>query len=407
MPSLLRLLYKQISTYWNAPPLLPLLLLCTAIIGARRPDAFYNPQFWAEDGMFFQANDTAHLSVLLVPYAGYLHLVPRLIALVASAFDPLFIPAIYVFCVLALVLYVAGRTQSQRMPFITNAGFALAVALVPDGLEVWLNITNVQSFLAAGLVLLLISKDPISPLAWVHDVTVLGLFGLSGPFSVLFCPLFVVRACTRQSSASVALALWATLIGAIQLWMLLHHPGPAESMTHFDWPYVFAVPGARIGGSLFAGILYPRLPGLFALNILGIIVLGLLVYLALFQRLLRPERFLVAGCCLILLVSVIYRQRAHLSGISLPGVGSRYFYAPQLIVLWLLLDLQSRGARFARSAAVLLSLFLLVNIGRLRESPLIDYNWASYVPKIREGKPVDIPINPAGWKIHMEKHRKR
>src|SRR3989442_626153 len=61
--------------------------LAFATVVSRRPDAISNPQFWAEDGKFLYADayNTGGLGPFLWPYFGYLHLIPRLTALIAHA----------------------------------------------------------------------------------------------------------------------------------------------------------------------------------------------------------------------------------------------------------------------------------------------------------------------------------
>src|SRR5258705_12552214 len=63
----------------------------------RRPDAVTNPQFWAEDGVIFFFGQIAHtgLGALVVPYAGYLHIVPRLVAAFAALFPGSSTPLIF------------------------------------------------------------------------------------------------------------------------------------------------------------------------------------------------------------------------------------------------------------------------------------------------------------------------
>ncbi len=62
-----------------------------------------------------------------------------------------------------------------------------------------------------------------------------------------------------------------------------------------------------------------------------------------------------------LIVSTIYRTRTILGLMSLAGIGSRYFYPAQLIVLWLLLAACADGVRRARLVAILLGLSLIAN----------------------------------------------
>ena len=57
------------------------------------------------------------------------------------------------FCFPEGTLYVAGRTLSRRCPLPRLGGAcALAVVLVPDTYEVFMNVVNLQWVVAAGLV---------------------------------------------------------------------------------------------------------------------------------------------------------------------------------------------------------------------------------------------------------------
>ncbi len=196
-----------VSAWWQRPNLWLLLAVCGLLLYARRPDAFHNPQFWAEDGYFFERNHVVGATAIIQPYNGYLHLVPRLIAAVAGYADPAWIPACYVGAAFLLTLWVAAYTQSQRLHFRAAAGVALAVVLVPDCPDVLLNLPNLQSILGVGLLLLLISDDPDSPARLIHDVAVVVLLGLTGPFIIAFFPLFAWRAWKRRhrpASPSIA-----------------------------------------------------------------------------------------------------------------------------------------------------------------------------------------------------------
>ena len=59
----------------------PLILIgCGLILFLRRPDQFHHPQFWAEDGFFYERHLANGWHTLVESYAGYLHTLPRLIA---------------------------------------------------------------------------------------------------------------------------------------------------------------------------------------------------------------------------------------------------------------------------------------------------------------------------------------
>lgn len=76
----------------------------------------------------------------------------------------------------------------------------------------------------------------------------------------------------------------------------------------------------------------------------------------------------------------IYRQRHGLEYRPHAGLGSRYLYLSQLIIVWLLLLAKAKSRWVTRWALIPLSAF---------------------APKIRAGVVVTIPINPFPWKIPL------
>ena len=393
-----------VSAWWQRPNLWLLLAVCGLLLYARRPDAFHNPQFWAEDGYFFERNHVVGATAIIQPYNGYLHLVPRLIAAVAGYADPAWIPACYVGAAFLLTLWVAAYTQSQRLHFRAAAGVALAVVLVPDCPDVLLNLPNLQSILGVGLLLLLISDDPDSPARLIHDVAVVVLLGLTGPFIIAFFPLFAWRAWKRRhrpASPSIALAALAAVCAVIQTWMIITHPLPPEADPTIDAAWIFAVPGARLAGSLFAGAFVLKSTSVPVLVLLSAVTLIGAHRLAKHLRHLQTEFYVLLAGGLFLLLSVLFRGRHVLTELAGAGYGSRYFYAPQLVLLWLLVESAAGPSRPAWIARSLLVAALCTNLPRLREPALTDLHWENYAPRIQANENVVIPINPEGWSIPL------
>jgi hypothetical protein len=52
-------------------------------------------------------------------------------------------------------------------------------------------------------------------------------------------------------------------------------------------------------------------------------------------------------------------------------------------------------------AAILLLVAFLANLPRLREPAYADLHWELYVPRIRAGEAVTVPINPQGWVTNL------
>jgi hypothetical protein len=396
------------------PPLWATLVVCGAILAARRPAHLAHPQLWAEEGTVFYAEAyTLGVRALVQPFGGYLSTTQRIVGAVSPLVDPARVPAVFVTAAFLLTLYVAARTQSRRFPLPPHVGYALAVVLVPDTFEVLLFLDNVDRIVAAGFLLVLVSRDAGRFRQHAHDAAAVTVFGLTGPYSVLFAPLFVWRAIRRRTRASLFLAILVTACALTQgMLIALHERGKLADAGPVVMGYgdveprkLLAVPGMRIAGSLIAGDRVPPDYPLPVENALGIAVLAAVAFLSLRRGPARTERLWLGIAFLLVLASALYRCRLVLPDLCHEVYGARYFYLPQLLVLWLLLALAAEGnRRSSRIAAVLLVWMLAVNVPRLREPGLADLHWSDFAPRIRAGEAVAIPINPGGiepWIVRL------
>lgn len=393
---------RRIINFTTRPPLWVTLLVCAAILAARRPSLLVNPQFWAEDGsLFFFQGWEYGLRALVEPYAGYLHTTQRLVTALALRFDPRWTPAIFVGATFAFTLYVAARTQSARLPFRPHVAYALAIVLVPDASDVLLFLVNLQWVFAGGLLLLLISADARTPFQRAHDTVAALLLGLTGPFSVLFAPLFVWRAAHRRTSASLLLAILVVACALVQAWFIRQTP-VAVPDTRAAVEYVVAIPGMRLLGSLLVGHwIPPHYPVALETVLGGVTLLGLAA-LALRPGQARLERVWLALALLALLAAALLRCRHVLPGLCQAGFASRYFFAPQLIALWLVIALATDARPWlARTAAIALLWMLAVNLPRFAEPALVDQQWPVHAARLRAGEAVTVPINPPDWSFSV------
>jgi hypothetical protein len=375
---------------------------CAAVLYARKPDLFQRPQFWAEDGrIFFLQAYAEGAHSILIPYAGYLHLAPRLVAGLAHWFDPAWTPSIYVGASVLLTLWVASRALSPRFPFEPRLACALAVVLVPDAFEVLLILTNVQWVLAAGLVSLLVSDDPFTGRQKMHDVGAALLTGLTGPFSALLAPAFLWRTRVRRSLWSGIVAGIVTTCGIVQLVCMLRHPAGLPPDPKIEPIFGPIVIGSRVAGSLLLGRWVPSPPGVGLGLSLAVLTIATVVYLAARDGAARTQRLWAGFASIVLLAAAIHRSRFVLRSEANVGYGSRYFFPVQLVVLWLLVSLSKDGPRVRRAIGTCAIVVVLVtNVPRMRERPLEDRHWPEYVPRIRAGDAVVVPINP-GWTIPL------
>ena len=386
------------------PPRAAVLVLCAAVLGLRRAEAWSNPQFWAEDSRFYQSAMTDGVRAFLEPMGGYICAFQRAVAAVAAHADPALAPAIFVGAATAVTLYVAGLALAPRSPLPRAAGLcALAVVLVPETHEVLLNLVNLQWVLGAGLILVLVSADPVRPSAWAHDLVAAVVIGMTGPFCILLSPLFVLRAAVRRTGASAALAAAVAACALVQAAML--HGAPPSPFdppgAYVSYRFLLPIIGRRIGGSLLMGSLLGADTDEFVGSVVGVLTLAGVGYLALRAGPARAARAVLGLAFAILVAAALYRCRHGLYLFFTPETRARYLYVPQLLALWLLIAAAVTRGRAARVCALLCAWGLVVNLPRLRERALVDLHWGAYADKIRAGEAVAAPTNPVGWSLRI------
>jgi len=309
------------------PPMAAVLAACAGVLGLRRAGAWSHPQFWAEDGYFYERARDLGWRALVLPYNGYLHTVPRAIAAVATLCDPARVPGVFVAGAALMTLYVASRAQSARCPLPHAAGVcALAVVLVPDTREVLLNVVNLQWVLAGGLVLLLLAGEPRRRGQAIHDAAAAAAFSLTGPFCIVMAPLFAWRAARRRTRFSRVLLAVVALGAAVQAFLIctlpgIPTPGPDDPARA---GLLLQVIGRRIGGSIVLGSLLP--PGMGAAGgaMLGLGTLAGVAFLALRRGPIRGERILLGLLFAVMLASAFCRTWHTFSQYLFPASASRY-----------------------------------------------------------------------------------
>ncbi len=393
---------ERINRVAADPPRLAVLAACAVVLGLRRAQAVTRPQFWAEDAYFYERAYVLGWRAFVESYAGYLHTILRVIAQAAVSIDPARSPAIFVAAAALATLYVASQALSERCPLPRCGGaFALAIVLVPSTYEVLLTIVNLQWVLAAGLILLLLSRDPAGGRQWAQDLAAAVLLALTGPFSFILAPLFAWRAGRRRTRASFALAgivVGCALIQAYFFWAEPRLPeGPAAD-HRIAVRLILPAVGHRIGASVLFGSLLPGETSVGVGTVLGLATLAGVAYLAFRPGALREERCLLGIAFGALLLGALARTRYSLGAFFDPLGNGRYVYLPQLLAIWLLLLAAAEKGRIGRVAAGLIALALLANVPRLREPAFVDLHWERYAPLIRAGQHVVVPVNPPpGW----------
>jgi hypothetical protein len=387
----------------------PWVALAGILLFLRYPDWFHRPRLWAEDGpvFFLAARRDGPVSVF-EPYAGYLHLIPRLVALLGSRLDPSLIPAFYVSSALAVTLLVVARVFSRRLDLPCKPLLALAIVAVPHTGEVFLTVTNIQWVAALALVMTLMMRDPEGAAEMAGDAAVLILAGLTGPFSVILFPFFLVRALWRGSRESWALCV-VVLAAALVQGRLIYMSPPAGLTA--------GAPGLRdISG--VASVLLSRVPLALVgaqgwvhrvshtfLMCAGWAGAAGAAAMACAKGPCRRERIGLLLLAIVLALSVAARICGAAWDWRDMVSADRYFYLPRVLLAWIAISRLSRrrpGAAFPLALPFALGLYCVSMVSyvepynfRTRHVERPWFAWDIYSGRLRTGKEVSVEVSPS------------
>lgn len=402
----------------SKPSRLALVTFFIILFLLRIPDILFNPQFWAEDGkIFFREAICLGPESLLQTYQGYYHLIPRLTAYIASHAEQLYAPAIYCGTALFLTAMVLYLVLSPRLMLPCKPLLALLVVLIPNGAEVYGNITNVHWYLAIGLLVVFLFKPADAGRTLIFELLFVLVAGLTGPFILLMIPVMALLLWSTRTEPSahrriVLLTAAACAVASVQAYALLIHginePGisaaslkfidfvtatPVITFIHVLAPYLRAINSVfHFENSISASLFYA--------SVSSVALIASLVLSSLFRKNYVVEKYVFVYFGTVILLAGFYKCRNILHELLYFENGDRYFFIPAIMLSWVLV-LMITG-RFARYAAVaLVSMLLLSSMFYYRRAPLIDYNWPYWISKAKVDSQIIIPINPPGWSINL------
>jgi hypothetical protein len=394
--------------------------LCV-IFALRIPDVFLRPQFWAEDGsVFFRDSICLGWKALFKTYAGYYLLIPRLTALFADLFNPAHAPRIYCGVAILLMGIVLYMVLSPRFSVPYKALFALLIIVIPNGEEVYGNITNIQWYLAIGLLVILLQKHSASSFCLTLETMYVFVTGLTGPFALLLLPAFVIatwfnwailparrRMIILTSAAFIAAIVQATALASSGI----NAPGiisarlPAipellsllSSITfvHLGTPFLTGL------DRLFPGLFEHYLKiSLLTCSVISFVIAAVIFIVSISNRAYRLEKIVFCYATVIILITGYLKSKNILNDLLYFAGASRYFFIPNIMISWfIILCINDKLLKYI--ATILLTLLLLSSITQFKRAPLIDLNWPFWAAKIGTTTEASIPINPLGFKIDL------
>lgn len=403
---ILRFTHSVLNKRSGLYTLLAISALLVGILAFRRIDAFSNPQFWAEDFVFLLDAENEGVRSLFKPMAGYLHLVPRLIALAAANLDPFLQPPFYVYTSLGITVAVGLTCMAERNPLRGKAWLALAIVCIPHTGEVPLNPTNIQWILALGILLVALSEDPRKTAHWISDCLYIGLGGMTGPFIIFIIPIFAARSIARRTTPSHVLLGLACICACVQLWFLLHAPAIPEPGQPFSIGRMLTTISQRLTGNTFLGLYAGSLAPPYSLAFACAIFL-FLSYACVDLESNRNNCLILIGFLLLLVGVSAFKKRFDTWATGDFVNGDRYFFIPKVVTFWILIVIiyESRRKWISYIAGALLISSIALNFKQFRFAPYVDHKWYENCASIRSGKEVDIRINP-GWSFKYTRRAK-
>ncbi|MBC8054882.1 MAG: hypothetical protein H7Y13_17625 [Sphingobacteriaceae bacterium] len=380
------------------------------LLNFRRPDALVLPQLWAEDGtIFFQDVYNTGIKSFALPYAGYFHLIPRLVAYFTYLFVPYaYVPVAYVFSSLAgfilVLFYIWNRTGLD-----VHARFlmCLGLTLVPISSEIVLNLTNVQWYTAILLIVIFLSDQ--NRKKNLPDAIIVFLTGLTGPFSLIFLPCVLLLVFSNSYRAKLQkinpVILSVFIITAlIQLISILTSPtriasgiGLSEKLTQL--PYAIYIHLLNIPGLLR---LYT---GHINYLIFSLLLAAIVIWIYASYRQYRNTKDFRVLFLIMLSFSLIGANLygSNISNNYTPITVGRYFFLPTLLLIWSgIIYVFQRGKNYYAFYLLYFWYFIII-LFRIGSITLEDKNWKAEAQKIDNIKKdgLQLPINPEGWYIKL------
>jgi hypothetical protein len=368
-------------------------LAALAVLISRRPDQWFTPQFWGEDGVIFFADAAKHGGASWwQPYAGYLHLVPRTVALLSVSVPWEFQPNVFMLVAALLTAAIVVRVACSGLPSPARWLAATAVLAVPHSGEVFLNVTNLHWILAVLLALNLLEPPPATRVATGRRTLEIAIAGLSGPMIIFFTPfvlLWLWRGRRERFAWGLGIA-WA-VVATIQV-IVVSTQSREPTTTLFA--VLQAAPGMlpRYAAAIFVG---EWLPYTLPLGVVVGVIAGVAVVSLLIERP-NPQRgaaALLLGVAALLLV--VGRLATAWWGNPFGGA-ARYTYVPLVLILWAFALLAAGATRRARRILAL-ALFAAVVVSatsRWVARPLPELNWPRQVREAREGSRREFEVPP-------------
>lgn len=398
-------------------------VLSLIIIFSRRPDAFLNPQFWAEDGKVWYAHAYNHGAIysFFTPEAGYYQTISRLVAVFSQAFPLSFAPLIFnlaaIFCKVLVVNFLLSSRLSRLIPNVSvRVLIAFFYLALPHSNETHANLTNAQWHLAL-LSFLIIVATPSEKTLWkMFDVVMLSISALSGPFCLLLLPVAAVKWLKTRETWTIVLMAILAVCSIIQISSLLTTERPSPQPLGADFGLFLKIVGGHwfvnsiVGDRIYSRIINWSLWNESVAFFVSLLGFGLLIYAFVKSKL--ELRLLIIFAFMIvfgaLAFPAITSDAPQWTAMWRPGIGSRYWLIPIFCcfvsLLYLAKNAEISFVRYASILLLVLSLSGIVTDWKYPRFKNLEFQkYAAEFENAPAGQEISIPINPEPWDMRLVK----
>ena len=391
-------------------------VLIAAAVFSRCPSDLTRAQFFAEDGSIWyaQAYDFGWARSLLIPYAGYLQILPRLgagLAILVPLRDAPLVMAIIgtLLQVLPAMILLSERCRTWA-PLSTRVLFATAYIALPNAGEVHIVLTNAQWHLALAAVLLAFAAPPKGWPGRFFDCSLFVIGGFSGPFFIVLAPLLLGYWWFRRQGWTLVILAIASIGASTQLLVLIH--GPAR--IHQELGVRLETFLRIIGGHIVAGAMFGSRHDYALRSPMFVIVAAAFCCFAICLYCLRwtnlELKLFILYCAALFAASL--RSPYGVGGarpawdMLLWAMGVRYWFLPMLAFVWSSIwcarNANNRLLKYPFTVIVVLMIAGIVTDWRYPALPGMHFpDYARQFQDARPGTHVAIPIVPDGWQMEL------
>jgi hypothetical protein len=371
------------------------------VLMLRYPTALFAAEPIWEDGQIFYLGAFDGFASVALPYQGYLHVAARMVAIAAAAIPPglapLLMNAATILATAGVAAFIAsGRLRTAVPDPRLRLALAVGFVLMPAAQDLTWHLVYLPWTLAFFMLARVLADEPGPRWVWL-DRAAVAIASLTGPFSILFAPLYLWR--RRQ----LGVTAWIVVAGAlIQLAFVVTASRAAPGETTIT--DAIAVLATRMLAEPFLGYRVTAFLGQADLPLtVGAAFVALVAGLLLIAGSVIPRRTLVVlvyGAVAVAVAGVLRSADPAWSLLAGWG-GGRYFLFGIAAIVAIVITAIAVGGTWQRRAGLVLAMLLSIGViwdFRILAPPTLG--WADNSSCIGGAEPCRVPVFPGGdWDI--------